>query len=287
MNDFKTVVITGVSTGIGRAAARELVANGYTVFGSVRRREDGEQVRRELGERFTPLLFDVTDEAAIHRAREQVELALGGRGLSGLVNNAGVAVPGSILHLSLEDLRLPLEVNLLGVLRVTKTFLPLLGASDHRRHLPGRIVNISSVSGWHTFPFNTSYSMSKAGLEALSDGLRRELRPYGIDVVVVVPGSVQTPIWDKVQQLDLTRYDGTVYQSALQAARKLRVEYGKKSLPVERLSRVIRLALESPRPKTRYRVLGSPLTEWILPRWLPDRWWDRILWRMLGLSSRE
>ena len=283
LSPMKAIVVTGCSTGIGRSVAERFVKRGYRVFGSVRRTEDGDKLRKELGDFFTPLLFDVRDDAAVGRAAEEVRSVVKDGGLSGLVNNAGVAAPGPLMYLTAEEFRLPFEVNVMGTLNVTRAFLPLLGAREDCPHPPGRIVNVSSISGWYTFPFNTPYCVSKHGLEALSDGLRRELGVYGIDVVVIVPGAIRTPIWNKVEELDVSRFKGSVYYASIESAKKLRVEAGKKSVPVDRVSDAIQKALESPRPKTRYRITGSPLREWFVPRSLPDRWLDRLLWRMIRL----
>ncbi len=166
---MKHVVITGVSSGIGFDGARYLVERGWHVFGSVRRTADGERVRAELGEGFTPLFFDVTDEGAIKTAAGQVSERIGETGLWGLVNNAGIAVPGPLMHLPLEEFRQQLEINVTGQLAVTQAFLPLLGVRKNASHPPGRIVNISSVSGRIAYPFLGPFAASKHALEALSD----------------------------------------------------------------------------------------------------------------------
>jgi len=281
---MKHVVITGTSSGIGYDAARELVAQGYHVFGSVRKAADGERVRRQLGEQFTPLLFDVTEHEAVKAAAAQVKEVIGDRGLAGLVNNAGMAVPGPLMHLPLDDFRYQLEVNVVGTLAVTQAFLPLLGARKDMPHAPGRIVNISSVSGRIAYPFIGPYAASKHALEAMSDALRRELMIYGIDVIVVAPGSVQTPIWDKAGELDAGLYANTDYGSILQKMQKVFVRQGQTGIPVEKVSQIILKALESEWPKTRYVLARKWFTGWFLPRWLPDRRLDRIIARRLGLT---
>ena len=281
---MKHVVITGTSSGIGYDAARELIGHGYHVFGSVRKAADGERVQRKLGEQFTPLLFDVTEHEAVKEAAAQVKAAIGACGLAGLVNNAGMAVPGPLMHLPLDDFRYQLEVNVVGMLAVTQAFLPLLGARKDAPPPPGRIVNISSVSGRIAYPFIGPYAASKHALEALSDALRRELMIYNIDVIVVAPASVQTPIWDKAGELDAGVYAGTDYASILQRMQKVFVRQGQTGIPVEEVSKVILKALASERPKTRYVLARKWLTGWFLPRWLPDRRFDRIIARRLGLA---
>lgn len=282
---MKSVLITGVSTGIGRDATRELLEHGYQVFGSVRKEKDAAELQAQFGPQFKPLLFDVTDEAAIQRAVPVVAQALNGQLLAGLVNNAGIAVAGPLMHLPIADFRQQFEVNLVGLLAVTQAFLPLLGAKLPRQERPGRIINISSVSGKIAYPFFGPYSSSKHALEALSDVLRRELNIYGIEVITIEPGSIRTPIWDKADQADTGRYVHTDYAPILQPLQKLFVERGRNGLPVELVSTAIRQALEAPRPKTRYALPSHWLTGWLIPRLLPDRWLDRIMINRLGLKK--
>ncbi|MGQ0548992.1 MAG: SDR family oxidoreductase [Armatimonadota bacterium] len=284
----KAVVITGVSTGVGLAAAEELAAHGYDVFGSVRRSSDADGLRARLGARFFPLLFDVTDAEAVRAAAGQVAGILGGRGLTGLVNNAGIGVGGPLMHQPLDEIRRVFEVNVLGALSVTQAFLPLLGAKLPQAHPPGRIINISSVGGKIAFPFLGAYSASKHALEAASDALRRELAIYGIDVIVIEPGAVRTAIWDKAEQEDLSsRCAGTDYAAIAARFQTGFIAGGRAGMPAEVIGRVIREALESPRPKTRYALPTNRLTGWIIPRLLPDRWLDRLIISRLGLTRRR
>ncbi|HVE05113.1 MAG TPA: SDR family NAD(P)-dependent oxidoreductase, partial [Rhizomicrobium sp.] len=186
---MKSVVVTGSSTGIGWGIAKVLIAKGFRVFGSVRKAEDGERLRKEFGANFVPLYFDVTDAAAVAKGADQVAGALGGEMLFGLVNNAGIAVAGPLLYLKIDEFRHQIDVNLTGQLIVTQAFAPLLGADRSRKGEPGRIVMISSVGGKNASPFVGPYSASKFGLEGLSESLRRELMLFGIDVIIVAPGS--------------------------------------------------------------------------------------------------
>lgn len=282
---MKYVLITGVSTGIGYDAARYLIERGFHVFGSVRRQADGERVQSELGEQFTPLLFDVTDEVAVETAVSQVSQTVGSNGLAGLVNNAGIAVAGPLMHLPLEDFRWQMEVNLVGQLAVTQKFLPLLGAVPDAPHPPGRIINISSVSGKVVYPFMGPYAASKHALEAVSDALRRELLIFGIDVVVIGPGSVQTPIWDKAQEIDVEPYKETPYLSMMEGMKKTLVRQGKSGIPVEKVSEVIYEALTKEKPKTRYAIARKLLSGWLLPRYLPARMFDNIIAKRLGITK--
>ena len=285
---MKYTVVTGVSTGIGLGTAGELTKHGYHVFGSVRKEEDGERVRSQLGESFTPLTFDVTDEVAIRAAALEVEKAVGEKGLNGLVNNAGIGVYGPLTHLSLDEVRRQMEVNFFGVLAVTQAFLPLLGARKNAPHSPGRIVNISSVSGKIAFPFFGPYSASKHALEAISHTLRRELLLYGIDVILIGPGAVKTPIWDKGGQEDAAgRFSETDYGAILADFQESAIENGKQGLPPEAVGRAIRKALEVKKPKVRYIVVGNSLRDWFIPLYLPSRWLDNLIGKSLGLSKNK
>ncbi len=212
---MKSVVITGVSSGIGHGLAKELVGRGYRVFGSVRQEADAEKLATELGERFVPLLFDVTDREAVLRAAEEVEAAVGDEGLAGLVNNAGIMIYGPLMHQPLVEVRDQYETNVIGLVPATKAFLPLLGVRRPQTYPPGRIVNIGSVNGRVATPFGAAYVGTKHAVEGVSDSLRRELLPYGIDVVVIRPGPVKTKIAGRATEGRLAAYAETDYAEPL------------------------------------------------------------------------
>jgi hypothetical protein len=282
----RCVVVTGASTGIGLAIARVLVGEGARVFGSVRRAEDGQRVRAELGERFTPLVFDVTDSAAIQAAVPTVAAALDGGTLFGLVNNAGIAVGGPLLHQPLDEVRRHLEVNVVGALAATQAFAPLLGVNRTRRGAPGRIVQISSVAGRLSAPFLGAYAASKRALEGMSESLRRELMLYGIDVIIVNPGSVATPIWDKAEAQDGARYAGTEYELLLGRFLTAALRSGRSGLPADAVGRVVWRALTAQAPRTFYPVVGRKLLNWTIPLALPARLLDRLIAKRLGMVRR-
>jgi NAD(P)-dependent dehydrogenase (short-subunit alcohol dehydrogenase family) len=275
---MKSVVVTGSSTGIGLAAAKVLVERSFRVFGSVRKVADGEMLQTKLGANFVPLDFDVTDAAAVAAAARQVAAALDGETLFGLVNNAGIAVPGPLLYLSVDDFRRQLEVNVTGQLIVTQAFAPLLMGEA-----PGRIIMITSVGGKNAVPFNGPYSTSKFGLEGFSEALRRELMIFGIDVIVVAPGAVATPIWDKADEVDITRYANTAYVPAMTRLKKEMIALGRKGLPPDRIGRAIHRALTTARPRTRYVVTPEPLLDFVLAL-LPKRIADKLYAGKLGLK---
>ncbi|MBV9330872.1 MAG: SDR family oxidoreductase [Alphaproteobacteria bacterium] len=279
---MKSVVVTGVSTGIGHGAARILVSRGMRVFGSVRKPEDGARLAGELGENFHPLIFDVTDENAVRAAAGEVERRLEGHSLSGLVNNAGIAVPGPLLYLRADEIRHQLDVNVIGQIVVTQAFTPLLSARGADQ--PGRIVMISSVGGRIATPFMGPYNASKFAIEALSDSLRRELMPLGIDVIVIAPGAVATPIWDKAEALDISRYGNTPYVDALARLKTEAIDSGRKGLSEDALGRAVAKALTAARPKARYVVTPDRL-QYLIGANLPKRILDRVIANRLGLRS--
>jgi len=277
---LRSLVITGVSTGIGHHAAAEFCRRGFRVFGSVRTPEDAARLQDVFGSAFTPLVFDVTDAVAVARAATRVREEVGDRGIVGLINNAGISDPGPLSVLSPDVLRRHFETNVVGVLHMVQAFLPLLRAVPEP--WPGRIVNISSLSGRIAYPFMGPYAASKFALEALSDSLRRELLIYGVDVIVIEPGAIDTPIWDKAAHLRTT-FEGSDYHAVLKRI-DTRIER-RTALPVAAVTRRIVDAVVLKRPKTRYVVADRQIRFWFLPRWLPDRWLDRVIDRMLRFQE--
>ncbi|MDZ4760134.1 MAG: SDR family NAD(P)-dependent oxidoreductase [Alphaproteobacteria bacterium] len=279
---MRSVVITGVSTGIGWGATKVLTGKGFHVFGSVRNAADAARLKSEFGNAFTAMVFDVTDETGARAAARSVREALAGQTLAGLVNNAGIAVSGPLLYLDIDDFRRQLDVNLTGVLIVTQAFAPLLGADTSLKGEKGRIVNISSVGGRSASPFLGPYSASKFALEGFSESLRRELLLLGIDVIVIGPGAVATPIWGKAEQEDVSRYANTPFAPALVKVRDYMLGLGKIGLKPERIGEAIHLALTLRKPKVRYAVTPQPLQEF-MTRTLPKRQVDKIIGKRLGL----
>jgi NAD(P)-dependent dehydrogenase (short-subunit alcohol dehydrogenase family) len=282
----RAVVVTGASTGIGRAAVASAVGQGSHVFASVRKQADADSLTTEFGEAVTPLIFDVADEVAVRAGAAQVAQALGNRKLFGLVNNAGIAVPGPLLHLDTDDLRRQFEVNLFGVHNVTRAFADLLGADRERIGRPGRILMISSVGGQNGAPFVGPYSSSKFALEGYSQSLRRELMLYGIDVIVIGPGAIATPIWDKAEQNDLKRFSNTPYAKATERVADYMLKQGREGLPASQVGDLIWRCLADANPKVRYPILRRPFMDRTLPRLMNPRTVDRIIAKRLGLTKR-
>ena len=283
---MKSVVVTGASAGIGWGCAKVLTASGFRVFGSVRNQADADRLVQELGPSFTPLLFDVTDEAAVAAASKQVDAALHGETLFGLVNNAGIAVPGPLLYQKIEDFKRQIAVNVVGPLIVTQAFAPLLGADRSHRGTPGRIAMISSVGGRNASPFLGAYNASKFALEGMSESLRRELIPFGIDVIVVAPGTVATSIWDKPDAINVAEYAHTPYAPALAKLKVHMITNGRRGLPPEQIGETVKTALTAARPKARYTVTPDPL-ETLVANALPKRVVDHIIAGRLGLQRRR
>ncbi len=272
---MKTVLVTGASSGIGEACALWLQDRGYRVFAAVRKDSDAASLREKSKGHLTPVLLDVESEVSIHEAAEFV-LTQTPR-LDGLVNNAGIAVAGPLEFLPLQELRRVLEVNVIGQVAVTQAFLPLL------RPAKGRVVLMSSISGRVAAPLMGPYAASKFALEAIGDALRRELRPWGLEVVILEPGNIQTPIWSKGvawgEELkarlspEATRFYGRAIEGILNY---IRGQEGRGLHPDE-VARVVEQALSAARPKTRYVIGRDAKAGALLARFLPDRWVDRFI----------
>jgi NAD(P)-dependent dehydrogenase (short-subunit alcohol dehydrogenase family) len=276
---MRSVVITGASSGIGWATAKLLLDRGFRVFGSVLEQADADRLKGEFGASFTPLLFDVTDQAAVLAAAREVRAALAGETLAGLVNNAGVAVSEPALELPVAEFRRLMEVNFIGTVIVTQAFAPLLGADSEFKGPKGRIVMMSSVAGISGFPLSSAYSASKHAIEGLSESLRRELMLFGIDVIIVAPGVVKTPIW---HHLDRAIAGNSPYDTARENALKFLRHVIELGLPPEKIAEVILKALTSASPKVRIQITRNQTWD-LVSDWLPKRLVDRLIAKRLGL----
>lgn len=278
---MRSVLVTGTSTGIGRAAALRLDGSGWRVFAGVRREADGESLRREASPNLVPVTLDVTDPDQIAAVAAQVEAESEG-GLDGLVNNAGVAVPGPLETIPIEDLRHQLEVNLVAYVAVTQAMLPQV------RRAGGRIVFLSSIGGRIAFPFGGPYHASKFATEAIGDVFRQELRPWGIEVAIVEPGSIDTPIWERGQRKaeDVEAKapaTSLLYGAAIEKFKKVIEDTAERGIPPEKVAKAIAHALEAGRPKTRYLVGLDARVQARLQPLIPTRLFDRIVARQLNL----
>ena len=279
---MQSVVITGVSTGIGWASAKLLLDRGFRVFGSMRKQADVDRLKAEFGPNFTPLMFDVTDEAAVLAAGREVRTALNGETLAGLVNNAGIAVAGPVLELAADEFRRQMNVNVIGPIITTQAFGPLLGSDLSLKGPKGRIVMISSVAGKNGNSLTAAYSASKHAIEGLSESLRREMMLFGIDVIIVAPGAVKTPIWSKAEEVDISAYKNSPFFPALGRIRQFMLRLGETGLPPEKIAEAIAEALTSAHPKVRYQLTPDPMRHLVLGV-LPKRMTDKIIAKRLGL----
>jgi NAD(P)-dependent dehydrogenase (short-subunit alcohol dehydrogenase family) len=282
---MQSVVITGASTGIGHATAKLLLDRGFRVFGSLRKQADVDRLNSEFGANFIPLLFDVTDEAAVLSAAREVRAALGGETLAGLVNNAGIAVTGPVLELAADEFRRQMDVNVIGPVIATQAFGPLLGSDPALKGPKGRIVMLSSVAGKSGNPLMSAYSASKHAIEGLSEALRREMMLFGIDVIIVAPGAVKTPIWSKADEVDISAYQNSPFFPALGRIRKFMMHLGEIGLPPARIAEVIADALTLGNPKVRYSITPDPMRH-LVTAMLPKRMVDRIIAKRLGLLPK-
>ncbi len=277
------IVITGASSGIGEACALYLDGLGCRVFAGVRSPDDGGALKAKASARLTPVLLDVTDVASVDHAAETVRTAVGAAGLAGLVNNAGIGGGGPLEVVSLADLRKVLEVNVIGPVAVMQAFLPLL------RQGRGRIVNMGSIAGRAATPFVGPYSASKFALEALTDVMRGELRPWGIHVSIVEPGAVESRIWEKARQR-ANQMEATAdpeararYGEAIARVRDALEQAAQRAIPARVVAEAVAHALFAARPKTRYLVGLDARVRAAMAAWLPDRAQDWLLAKALKL----
>ncbi|MCB9077743.1 MAG: SDR family oxidoreductase [Anaerolineaceae bacterium] len=280
------VVVTGASSGIGRACALELDKAGYEVFATVRKAQDAESLRQAASEYLTPIFMDVTDETSLAAAVETVTQAVGEAGLVGLVNNAGVGVPGPIEYIGADDLRRQFEINVFGQVRVTQAFLPLI------RQAQGRIINIGSVGGKITMPFGGALCASKHAMEAITDALRLELYPWGIHVILVAPASIKTSAVDRlvddseaaIRQLPPTgrqRYELSFRHFVETAAAR-----ENNGSPPSVVAQTVLKALTATTPQTRYPVGADARLLTVMPQLLPTRWLDKVRFKLFGLPQQ-
>jgi NAD(P)-dependent dehydrogenase (short-subunit alcohol dehydrogenase family) len=282
MANSKDVVVTGVSTGIGWGITKVLVSKGFRVFGSVRKQADADRLQREFGAAIVPLMMDITDADAVHQAAQRVGSMIGDRNLVGLVNNAGIVVSGPLLYLRPSEYRRQLDVNMVSPLVVIQAFAPFLGTDKKRQGPPGRIVNITSSGAKVPIPLLGAHSASKSGLEGMSDVLRLELMLFGIDLVMIEPGFVNTAMYDKGENEGLGEFQQTEYWEAVQNFQKFIVTEGRKGFSPERLDEAVHVALSTAKPKARYAVVKQRFKNWTLPRLLPARMLDAVVAKQLG-----
>jgi NAD(P)-dependent dehydrogenase (short-subunit alcohol dehydrogenase family) len=284
-NESGAVVVTGASTGIGRATALLLDKKGYRVFAGVRKQPDAKSLEEEGSDRLTAITIDVTKQRSIKAAKDKVQRAVGKDGLVGLVNNAGVGGGGPIEFMSLDSFRDTLEVNLVGQIAVTQAFLPLV------RTAKGTIVFIASIGGRIATPFLSPYNTSKFGVEALGESLRAELKPWSIDVAVVEPGSIDTDIWAKGADTAAEQIKGLspagrrLYGKQLTRFGEVLAETGDRGIPPGKVAKVIHKAIRSDNPRHRYLVGTDAKVAARLKGNLPERTFSKMVARQTKMPT--
>lgn len=281
----KNVLITGVTSGLGKEFAQAFLRKGYTVFGSARKPDSTPELKSIFADHFHEVVFDVTDVHALSKAAEQLQGHIGKDGLYAIINNSGIHMPGPLSEISSEDFEQPFKVNTTGVLNVTNTFLPLLKLASRKGHQP-RIINISSFSGKFTIPFTGAYAASKRALDAITDGYRRELMPYGIQVTSICLGPVETPIYGKaVQTIEQhqSQFSKSDYAECMEIALNALDNRAKAS--VNKVAQKVLQVAGKSRVKLEYVVGDNLLVNYYMPRYLPKRIVDRIFAKKLGISK--
>lgn len=280
MNANGGVVVTGASTGIGRACALDLAQRGLRVFAGVRKQAVGKKLEEQAVGRLESIILDITDEEHIQRAVQRVSESLAGEPLVGLLNNAGITVNGPLEFVPLGELRRQLEVNVVAQLALTQAFLPKI------RQAEGRIVLMGSVAGLVAMPGLGPYCMSKHAIEAMADVLRLELKPFGIHVSLIEPGHIDTPIWQKgFDDWEAFKKQAgagleELYAHQISRVHRLAAKFSREAMPPSVVTAAVAHALISQRPRTRYLIGGGARQQRFLSR-LPDSWRDRILGRIL------
>jgi NAD(P)-dependent dehydrogenase (short-subunit alcohol dehydrogenase family) len=284
-NESGAVVVTGASTGIGRATALFLDQKGYRVFAGVRKQADAKSLAADASDQLTPITIDVTKERSIKSAKDKVQRAVGKDGLVGLVNNAGVGDGGPVETMDLDVLRKVLEVNLVGQVAVTQAFLPMI------RRATGTIVFIASIGGRIASPFMSPYNTSKFAIEALGESLRQELAPWEIDVVVIEPGSIDTPIWSKGaetiddQKTSMSATEKRLYRKQLDRMEEVLSETASRGIAPGKVAKVIHTAISSENPKHRYLVGRDAKIAARLKGTLPDRTFKKLIDRQIKMPT--
>ena len=281
MNRF--VLVTGASTGIGLASCEHLLREGYHVIGGVRSETDATRLKTALGPKFYAVIIDVTTTDSIGRAREEVTTILNEDHLVAIVNNAGIVISGTVLHVPIEEWKRQFDVNVFGLLDTTQRFFDLLiKASQSGDRHPVRIINMSSVSGKFASPFMGPYAASKFALEALSDSLRRELYMYDIQVVLIEPGSIATPLWDKAKEA--VQYVGPEHEWMLPFKNKIIDHNVATGLHVDEVAKCVVNAVKAEKVRSRY-LIKAQAWKFRIVTILPTAWVDRMILKKLRSKS--
>tara|TARA_X000001036_G_scaffold430055_1_gene462167 strand:+ start:614 stop:1489 length:876 start_codon:yes stop_codon:yes gene_type:complete len=285
---MRSVLVTGVSTGIGKAIAEELLNNDFFVIGSVRKKEDAKYFEDNYGKNFKKVIFDVTKKKEIETAKKEVEKILSENKsyLCSIVNNSGIALGGPVRYLDVDIFRKQFEVNFFGLIEVTKCFLDLL-IENNKYEMKNKIINIGSISGKRAYPFVAPYTSSKHALEGFSDALRRELLIHNLDVVLIQPGPIKSAIWEKAPSIEDNPFLKTEYEIPLRKFFKGYIQMGMNGLNPQIIGQRVVKILMTNKPKTRYVITPQKIKNYLMPGFLPDRWVDRLTGKMLGLIKKN
>ena len=284
---MRTVIITGVSTGIGKSISEKLLQNNFFVIGSVRKKDDANYLKEKYKGKFDYIIFDVRDKDAIENSKIEVVdiLKRNNSYLCSVINNSGIALGGPVKYLDIEVFKKQFDVNYFGLINVTKTFLDLL--IDSNTHpLKNKIINIGSISGKRSYPFVAPYTSSKFALEGFTDSLRRELLIHNVDVVLIEPGPIKTAIWEKVPDIDDNPFLNTEYEIPLKNFFKGYLQMGANGLNPDIIGNKTVEILSKNNPKTRYVITPNKFRDYLIPGFLPDRWVDKMVGKMLSLFKR-
>ena len=284
---MRTVIITGVSTGIGKSISEKLLQNNFFVIGSVRKKDDANYLKEKYKEKFDYIIFDVRDKDAIENSKIEVVdiLKRNNSYLCSVINNSGIALGGPVKYLDIEVFKKQFDVNYFGLINVTKTFLDLL--IDSNTHpLKNKIINIGSISGKRSYPFVAPYTSSKFALEGFTDSLRRELLIHNVDVVLIEPGPIKTAIWEKVPDIDDNPFLNTEYEIPLKKFFKGYLQMGANGLNPDIIGNKTVEILSKNNPKTRYVITPNKFRDYLIPGFLPDRWVDKMVGKMLSLIKK-
>ena len=285
---MRSVLVTGVSTGIGKAIAEELLNNDFFVIGSVRKKEDAKYFEDNYGKNFKKVIFDVTKKKEIETAKKEVEKILSENKsyLCSIVNNSGIALGGPVRYLDVDIFRKQFEVNFFGLIEVTKCFLDLL-IENNKYEMKNKIINIGSISGKRAYPFVAPYTSSKHALEGFSDALRRELLIHNLDVILIQPGPIKSAIWEKAPSIEDNPFLKTEYEIPLRKFFKGYIQMGMNGLNPQIIGQRVVKILMTNKPKTRYVITPQKIKNYLMPGFLPDRWVDRLTGKMLGLIKKN
>ena len=285
---MRTILVTGVSTGIGRAIAEEVLkTEEFYVIGSVRKKGDANYLSKNFDKLFREIIFDVTKKNEIEAGKKEVEnfLSANNSYLSCVINNAGIALGGPVRYLDVDIFRKQFEVNFFGLIEVTKCFMDLL-IDSNKFKMKNKIINIGSISRKRSYPFVAPYTASKHALEGFTDALRRELLIHDLDVVLIEPGPIRTPIWEKAPDIENNPFLNTEYEIPLKKFNKGYIKLGVDGLPPKVIGERVVKIMKTNKPKTRYVITPKIFKNFLIPGFLPDRWVDKMTGKMLGLFKK-